>query len=110
MIPLFPTIYRTLSAKWLSQKGISTICQSLIVDSPLGQPFAWQESLLTIALILKHFYLELVDPSYNLRIKQTLTIKPEGFEISVRSRQQVEILSEKNETKNRRPMSIPFGP
>ncbi|CAF4270549.1 unnamed protein product, partial [Rotaria sordida] len=42
-----------------------------------GRPFAWQESLLAIALILKHFNIDFVDPSYDLRIKQTLTIKPE---------------------------------
>ncbi|CAF4142080.1 unnamed protein product, partial [Rotaria sp. Silwood1] len=59
----------------------------------IGRSFAWQESLLTIALILKHFNLEFVDPSYNLRIKQTLTIKPEGFKIRVRSRQQINIIS-----------------
>ena len=91
----------------------------------IGRSFAWQESLLTIVLILKHFNLELVDPSYNLRIKQTLTIKPEGFQIRVRSRQQVGIALEKNmkssekvpeknlnpkyETKNLRPMGILFG-
>ena len=91
----------------------------------IGRPFAWQESLLTIALILKHFNLEFVDPSYNLRIKQTLTIKPEGFKIRVRSRQKVDIAVEKtnkspkkvpdtnlnqnNETKNLRPMVILFG-
>ncbi|CAF3919426.1 unnamed protein product [Rotaria sordida] len=92
----------------------------------IGRSFAWQESLLTIALILKHFNLEFVDPSYNLRIKQTLTIKPEGFKIRVRSRQQVNIISleknikqlekmpekqlnQKNETRNLRPMAILFG-
>ncbi|CAF4788543.1 unnamed protein product, partial [Rotaria magnacalcarata] len=34
----------------------------------IGRSFAWQESLLTIALILKHFHIEFVDPSYDLRI------------------------------------------
>jgi cytochrome P450/NADPH-cytochrome P450 reductase len=45
----------------------------------IGRPFAWQESLLAIALILKHFNIEFIDPTYDLRIKQTLTIKPDGF-------------------------------
>ncbi|CAF4556541.1 unnamed protein product, partial [Didymodactylos carnosus] len=47
----------------------------------IGRPFAWQESLLAIALIAKHFNIEFIDPSYDLRIKELLTIKPEGFKI-----------------------------
>ncbi|CAM4841106.1 unnamed protein product, partial [Rotaria magnacalcarata] len=73
----------------------------------IGRPFAWQESLLTIALILKHFHIEFVDPSYDLRFKQTLTIKPEDLKIRVRPRQRMEILlnpnikrTEKSEEKN----------
>ncbi|CAF4817787.1 unnamed protein product, partial [Rotaria magnacalcarata] len=62
----------------------------------IGRSFAWQESLLTIALILKHFHIEFVDPSYDLRIKQTLTIKPEGLKIRVRPRQRMEILLNPN--------------
>ena len=57
----------------------------------IGRPFAWQESLLAIALVLKHFHIELVDPSYDLRIKQTLTIKPDGLKIRVRPRRPVNI-------------------
>ncbi|CAF3144371.1 unnamed protein product [Rotaria socialis] len=60
--------------------------------SCIGRPFAMQESLLAVAMILKHFYIDLVDPSYDLRIKQNLTIKPDGFKIKVRSRQHVKIL------------------
>ncbi|UJR17796.1 hypothetical protein I4U23_004695 [Adineta vaga] len=55
----------------------------------IGRPFAWQESLLALALILKHFHIEFVDPTYDLRIKETLTVKPDGFKMRVRSRQQV---------------------
>ena len=90
----------------------------------IGRPFSWQESLLAIALILKHFNVELVDPSYDLRIKQTLTIKPEGLRIRVRARHRVELtlntntttvkpLMEKSkatvDTSHFRPMSILFG-
>ena len=57
----------------------------------IGRPFAIQESLLAVALILKHFNIEFVDPSYDLRVKQTLTIKPEGFKIRVRPRQKTKI-------------------
>lgn len=58
----------------------------------IGRPFAWQESLLAIAMILKHFNLELVDPSYDLRIKETITLKPEDLKIRVRPRQAVPII------------------
>jgi cytochrome P450/NADPH-cytochrome P450 reductase len=90
----------------------------------IGRPFAWQESLLTIALILKHFHMEFVDPSYDLRLKQTLTIKPAGFKIRVRSRQnasvqvgpaqkqvekQPEQTTQSIKNNNLRPMSILFG-
>lgn len=45
----------------------------------IGRPFAWQESLLVLATVLKTFKLELDQPSYELKVKETLTIKPEGF-------------------------------
>ena len=93
--------------------------------SCIGRSFAWQESLLVMALVLKHFDIEFVDPSYDLRIKQTLTIKPEGFKIRIRSRQQVGIslgttfkksekapekkLTQKDDSNHLRPMAIFFG-
>lgn len=46
------------------------------VRACIGRPFAWQEALLVMALILQSFDLRLDDPAYELRIKQTLTIKP----------------------------------
>ncbi|KAJ3032219.1 hypothetical protein HDV00_007954 [Rhizophlyctis rosea] len=52
----------------------------------IGRPFAWQESLLVVAMILQRFNLELADSSYNLKIKQTLTIKPDGFKMRVHVR------------------------
>jgi len=45
----------------------------------IGRPFAWQESLLIVALLFQNFEFRLDDPSYQLSIKQTLTIKPKGF-------------------------------
>ena len=91
--------------------------------SCIGRAFAMQESLLAVALILKQFSIEFVDPSYDLRIKQTLTIKPDGFKMRVRPRHRAKIplgvsvkQSEKApahttpvETNNLRPMSILFG-
>ncbi|KAK0637841.1 Bifunctional cytochrome P450/NADPH--P450 reductase [Lasiodiplodia hormozganensis] len=45
----------------------------------IGRPFAWQEALLVIALLLQNFNFVAADPSYNLEVKQTLTIKPKDF-------------------------------
>ncbi|KAL9111866.1 MAG: hypothetical protein Q9227_003716 [Pyrenula ochraceoflavens] len=45
----------------------------------IGRPFAWLESTLAIALLLQNFSFQLADPSYTLRTKQTLTVKPTGF-------------------------------
>lgn len=45
----------------------------------LHRPFAWQEAQMALALILQNFNLRLDDPGYELRVKQTLTIKPDGF-------------------------------
>lgn len=42
--------------------------------------------MLTIALILQRFTVEMADPSYDLKIKATLTIKPEDFRMKVRRR------------------------
>ncbi|KAB8071348.1 cytochrome P450 [Aspergillus leporis] len=45
----------------------------------IGRPFAWQEALLVIAMLLQNFNFQFDDPSYNLELKQTLTIKPNNF-------------------------------
>ncbi|PVI05918.1 NADPH-cytochrome P450 reductase-like protein [Periconia macrospinosa] len=45
----------------------------------IGRPFAWQEALLVTAMLLQNFNFTMDDPSYQLHIKQTLTIKPKDF-------------------------------
>jgi cytochrome P450/NADPH-cytochrome P450 reductase len=45
----------------------------------IGRAFAWQEALLVMAILLQNFDFRADDPSYDLRIKSNLTIKPEGF-------------------------------
>lgn len=45
----------------------------------IGRAFAWQEALLVVALILQNFDMRMDDPNYELRIVQTLTIKPKDF-------------------------------
>lgn len=49
----------------------------------IGRPFAWQEATLALAIILQNFNLRMADPQYQLKIKQTLTIKPDNFAIKV---------------------------
>ncbi|RYC93528.1 Bifunctional cytochrome P450/NADPH--P450 reductase [Fusarium oxysporum f. sp. narcissi] len=44
----------------------------------IGRPFAWQESLLVMVMLLQNFNFVL-DPNYHLGFKQTLTIKPKDM-------------------------------
>ncbi|KIW06988.1 uncharacterized protein PV09_02646 [Verruconis gallopava] len=45
----------------------------------IGRAFAWQEALLICASILQNFNMTMDDPTYELKIVQTLTIKPKDF-------------------------------
>ncbi|KAM5348455.1 hypothetical protein ACJ41O_008279 [Fusarium nematophilum] len=45
----------------------------------IGRPFAWQEALLAMAMLFQNFNFTMEDPNYQLEIKQTLTIKPDHF-------------------------------
>ncbi|KAI1424799.1 bifunctional P-450:NADPH-P450 reductase [Xylaria sp. FL1777] len=45
----------------------------------IGRPFAMQEAILAMAVLFQSFNFVLHDPTYNLAIKQTLTIKPDNF-------------------------------
>ncbi|KAH9209775.1 cytochrome P450 [Leptodontidium sp. 2 PMI_412] len=47
----------------------------------IGRAFAWQETQLVLAMLLKTFDIKLDDPKYEIRIKESLTIKPDGFRI-----------------------------
>ncbi|CCM04888.1 uncharacterized protein FIBRA_07084 [Fibroporia radiculosa] len=47
----------------------------------IGRALAWQEMLILIPLILQRFDIAMENPSYELEIKQTLTIKPKEFHI-----------------------------
>ncbi|RAH41205.1 bifunctional cytochrome P450/NADPH--P450 reductase [Aspergillus brunneoviolaceus CBS 621.78] len=47
----------------------------------IGRPFAWQEALLVLAMLLQNFDFEFDDPDYTLALKQTLTVKPTNFQI-----------------------------
>ncbi|ABC62112.1 bifunctional cytochrome P450/NADPH--P450 reductase [Erythrobacter litoralis] len=55
----------------------------------IGRQFAIQESILVLGMLLQRF--ELFDHAdYQLRIKETLSIKPDGFTIKARLRHDVE--------------------
>ncbi len=54
----------------------------------IGRTFAMQEAILVLGMILQRF--QLIDHHhYQLKIKQTLTLKPENFTIQVKPRTQV---------------------
>ncbi|MEK3735303.1 bifunctional cytochrome P450/NADPH--P450 reductase [Paenibacillus sp. FSL M8-0334] len=51
----------------------------------IGQQFALQEATLVLGMVLKHF--DLIDHTdYQLKVKETLTLKPDNFTIRVRVR------------------------
>lgn len=52
----------------------------------IGRPFAMQEAMLLIASIVQRFDLIEDDPSYQLRVAETLTLKPDGFRLRVKRR------------------------
>ncbi|KAF2088806.1 cytochrome P450 [Saccharata proteae CBS 121410] len=56
------------------------------VRACIGRAFAEQEMMINFALILQRFQVEMADPSYDLHLKSTLTIKPDEFHIKVRRR------------------------
>ncbi|KAI0071730.1 bifunctional P-450/NADPH-P450 reductase [Panus rudis PR-1116 ss-1] len=47
----------------------------------IGRAFAWQEAQMALVSIIQRFDFVMHDPSYNLRLRSTLTIKPDGFYI-----------------------------
>lgn len=59
----------------------------------IGRPFAWQEALLVLAMLLQNFNFSMEDSSYQLQVKQTLTIKPKGFYMRAHLRNHVSATS-----------------
>jgi cytochrome P450/NADPH-cytochrome P450 reductase len=57
------------------------------IRSCIGQEFALQNALLVLALLLQRFDFSMEDTNYKLRIKQTLTIKPDGFRVRAKLRE-----------------------
>ena len=63
------------------------------VRACIGRPFAWQEALMALALILQNFDLKLDDPSYQLHLKSTLTIKPDELYVHASLREGIDALN-----------------
>eukprot|EP01113_Clastostelium_recurvatum_P037740 TRINITY_DN5547_c1_g1_i4.p1 TRINITY_DN5547_c1_g1~~TRINITY_DN5547_c1_g1_i4.p1 ORF type:complete len:1173 (-),score=234.29 TRINITY_DN5547_c1_g1_i4:17-3535(-) len=66
------------------------------VRACIGRPFAWQESLIVLAMVLQKFDLREVNPSYTMKLKSTLTIKPDGFFVYATSRDRSKINTSQN--------------
>ncbi|MCJ1471761.1 hypothetical protein MMC13_000401 [Lambiella insularis] len=45
----------------------------------IGRPFAWQEAHIVVAMLLQNFTFRGDDPSYVIKNKETLSIKPKDF-------------------------------
>jgi cytochrome P450 / NADPH-cytochrome P450 reductase len=60
--------------------------------SCIGRGFALQEATLFLSMLLQRFDLSPAEPDYDLKIKQTLTIKPDGLHVHAR-RRAVEIVT-----------------
>ncbi|MFL6561832.1 MAG: cytochrome P450, partial [Bacillus sp. (in: firmicutes)] len=59
----------------------------------IGQQFAMHEATLLIGMILKHF--DLIDhTNYQLKVKETLTLKPDGLTMQVRPRENILAMKE----------------
>lgn len=55
----------------------------------IGRPFAIQEAILVLSMILQRFEIESDDPNYELKIKETLTLKPENFYLRAKRRNRI---------------------
>lgn len=71
---------------WIWSAGLHCTVPYLHILLPLtqflqGRAFALQEAHMAIATIFQRFDLVMDDPSYQLKVKQSVTVKPEGFYI-----------------------------
>lgn len=55
----------------------------------IGRGFAMQEAQMVLTMLLQRFTLTEVDPGYQLKIAETLTLKPDGFRVRARRRDDV---------------------
>lgn len=81
--PGSPSASACAPASYVRFSSSHTPCWPLTPRTTQGRAFAWQEMMLVSALVFQRFDVTLDDPSYELVIKQTLTIKPKDFRIRV---------------------------
>ncbi|MFN4100271.1 MAG: bifunctional cytochrome P450/NADPH--P450 reductase, partial [Pararhodobacter sp.] len=55
----------------------------------IGRGFAMQEAQMVLTMLLQRFTLTEVDPGYQLKIAETLTLKPHGFRVRAKRRDDV---------------------
>ncbi|MFN4295496.1 MAG: bifunctional cytochrome P450/NADPH--P450 reductase [Brevundimonas sp.] len=55
----------------------------------IGRGFAMQEAQMVLTMILQRFTLTEVDPAYQLKVAETLTLKADGFRVHARRRDDV---------------------
>lgn len=72
----------------------------------IGRPFAMQEAQLVLAMMLQRFDFVFDDPSYQLRIHETLTIKPDNLRIRARARRSSARLMRSAERVSREPQPL----
>ena len=56
------------------------------IRSCIGRYLAEQEIIMALTTVLQRFVVEMAEPDYQLQLKSTLTVKPDGFDIKVRRR------------------------
>ncbi len=71
----------------------------------IGRPFALQEAVLVLAMILQRFDLIENNPSYQLKIKETLTLKPDGLFVRVKRRNQQNFTTPNSTAPKTKPLS-----
>ncbi|GME55957.1 uncharacterized protein K452DRAFT_244086 [Neofusicoccum parvum] len=64
------------------------------VRACIGRPFAWQESQIALAMLLRTFNFELLDPSYEFTTREAITLSPVGLKLraTIRDQQKYNLL------------------
>lgn len=78
--------------------------------SCIGRPFALQEATLVLAMMLRRFDIAPVEPNYELEIKETLTIKPQGLFFRAKQRNAVAPRPRRAPADGASPSAIPHSP
>ncbi|KAJ0123076.1 NADPH cytochrome P450 [Diaporthe amygdali] len=53
----------------------------------IGKTFVWQESLIILAMLIQNFDIRKTDPSYKLKLRSDLSVKPDGFSMQAKRRE-----------------------